>query len=63
MEPESLQVRFNGTDVNLKTYNNELKKKKTNINLMILIFTFKCWIYSEYKEFIQDISESTGVPD
>ncbi len=36
---------------------------KSNVNLMIFFFTVKCCIYNEYKEFIQDISGSTSVPD
>ncbi len=32
------------------------------ITLMILNFTFKCCIYSEFKKLINDISESTSVP-
>jgi len=32
-----------------------------NIILIVLIFTLKCCIYSEYKEFIHDIAGSTRV--
>ena len=35
---------------------------KSNIILMILSFTVKCCIYSEYKEFIHDISGSIRDP-
>jgi len=61
---ESLQVGFNGIEFISKHITSKIVIVfiKSNINMMILIFNYKCCICSKYIEFIQDISGSTRVP-